>query len=80
MNSRQNRIVRMLSSITVGIIAFCLTLPLVIFLGSIFLSPPQGHAFFSAQDAILFLISIFVGLTVAIFVGIKYYRYLGKSL
>jgi hypothetical protein len=40
--------------------------------------PQQGHAFFSPQDAILFMGSILAGLIVAAFVGMKYYRYVEK--
>ena len=68
------------SSITVGIGGFLLTVPLTIFLGGLLIGPSErGHAFFSSQEATLFLISILVGLIVAVIVGVKYYQYQGKS-
>jgi hypothetical protein len=79
MYSRQKRIAQVISSVAIGILGFCLTMPLVILMGGILLGPLEGHAFFSPRDATLFLTSILVGLTVAFFVGIKYYRYLEKS-
>jgi hypothetical protein len=52
MNSHQNCKLNLLSSITVGIMAFCVTacviMPLVLLVGGILLGPQQehGHAFF----------------------------------
>ena len=78
MNSRQNCIAQFLSSVAIGIVGFCMTMPIVILLGGLLLGPLEGHAFFSTRDAILFLISILLGLIVAVFVGIKYYLRLRK--
>ena len=79
MNSRQKRITQVLSSIAIGIVGFCLTMPMVILMGGILLGPVEGHAFFSKRDAVLFLISILLGLIVAGFVGTRYYRFLNKE-
>jgi hypothetical protein len=79
MDFRQHLISRVISSTAVCIFAFCLTFPLVGLLGNILFNPQQGHAFFSPQEATLFLISFLMGLTVGIVAGIKYYRFLGKS-
>ena len=57
MDSRQKRITQVLSSIAIGIVGFCLTVPMVILMGGILLGPLEGHAFFSTRDAVLFLIS-----------------------
>jgi|RhiMetdeSRZDD1v2_1073273.scaffolds.fasta_scaffold02743_19 hypothetical protein len=46
MNSRQKRITQVLSSIAIGIVGFCLTMPMVILMGGILLGPVEGHAFF----------------------------------
>lgn len=80
MKNRRAQILRVYSSITLGIGGFLLTVPLTIFLGALLLDPSeQGHAFFSPQEVVLFLISIFAGLIVAVVVGVKNYRYQGKS-
>ncbi|HEU4744703.1 MAG TPA: hypothetical protein VFS61_05670 [Anaerolineales bacterium] len=78
MNSRQKLITKVITSIAIGIIGFCLTMPIVILSGGLLFGPPEGHAFFSPRDAGLFLTSILVGLAVAVFVGIKYHLHLGS--
>jgi hypothetical protein len=78
MDSRQKRITQVLSSIAIGIVGFCLTVPMVILMGGILLGPLEGHAFFSTRDAVLFLISLLVALIVAVFVGTRYYLYLER--
>jgi hypothetical protein len=81
MTARQNHILRVLSSIAVGAIAFCVTLPLVLILGAVLLFPflpMESAAFFPPEFVVLFLTSTLVGIIVARFVGIQYYRYLGK--
>jgi hypothetical protein len=50
--------------------AFCITVPVMILIGGMFLGPLEGHAFFSPRDAMLFLISILVGLIAGFFAGI----------
>ena len=80
MQKHQIQILRIFSSITVRIGGFLLTTPLVMFLGGKLLDPSnKGHAFFSQQEATLFLLSILLGLLVAVVVGVKCYRYIGKS-
>ena len=78
MNSRHKLIPKVITSIAIGIVGLCLTMPMVILLGGLLFGLPEGHAFFSLRDAGLFLTSILVGLAVAGFVGIKYYLYLGS--
>ena len=81
MKSKQRHILRVLSSIAVGIMAFCLTLVTVLIVGGILLSPflpKENPAFFPPEFAVLFLITTLGGLIVGIFVGTKYYRYLEK--
>jgi hypothetical protein len=73
MNSRREHILRVLSSIAVGIMAFCLTLPAAIFLGALLFDFPEGHALFSSEDVVLFSVSILLAGIAAISVGIKYY-------
>lgn len=78
MNSRQDRILRVLMSIAVGTMAFCLTVPLLLIAGGIlmgWLGLLEGDGLIPPGFAVLFLISILVGLVVAIFAGRKYYRY-----
>ena len=79
MDSRQKLITQILASIAIGIVGFCLTMPMVFLVGGILLGPLEGHAFFSTRDAVLFLISILVGLIVAVFVGKSYHSYLNKE-
>lgn len=81
MNSRQDRILRMLMSIAVGTMAFCLTVPLVLIVSGILMGSLgllDGEGLIPPGFAVLFLISIAVGLTAAIFSGRKYYRYIEK--
>ena len=80
MDRRQGRILRIYSSFTVGIGGLLLSVPLALILGSLFLTPSEhGHAFFSPQEATLFLFSILLGMFIAIIVGVKYYRFRGKA-
>jgi hypothetical protein len=79
MSSRQDHILRVLSSIAVGTMAFCLTVPAAVLFGALIVDLPEGHAFFSPQDAILILISIAAGATVGMIVGKIYYDSLGKK-
>jgi len=77
MNIFRYKLVRILSSIIVGIVGFCLAALLIGNLGAIFVTE-HGHAFFSQQEAVLFLMSILLGLIVAIVIGIKFHRYLSN--
>ncbi len=80
MKNRQYQISRIVSSITMGLGGFLLTVPLTIILGGMLFGPSeQGHAFFSPQEAKLFLVSLLIALIVAVIVGVKYYQYKGKS-
>lgn len=82
MNSRQSRTLMVLMSIAVGTIAFCLTVPLVLIIGGIlmgWLGLLEGEGLIPTGFAVLFLISISVGLIVGVLVGIKYYRYMENS-
>jgi hypothetical protein len=78
-NSRQERILRVLSSIAVGAMAFLIAFPLVLLVGGVLLGPRQSDILIPPQLVILLLISTLVGLIVAIFAGTKYYRYLEKK-
>ena len=78
MQPRQRHIIRVLSSVCVGSIAFCITLLVVFLVGSILLSLLElmkGDGFFSPESVILFLISTLVALIIAVVVGIKYAGY-----
>ena len=69
-------------SIAVGTIAFCLTVPILLVLGGMlfgWLGLLDGEGLIPAGFAVLFLIAILVGLSVGVFVGIKYYGYIEKS-
>lgn len=80
MKNRRDQTLRIFSSITVGLGGLLLTVPLTIILGGMLLGPSeQGHAFFSPQEAKLFLVSLLIALIVAVIVGVKYYQYQGKS-
>jgi hypothetical protein len=71
---------RVFSSVAVGIGGFVITMFVTILLGEILPDPSEhGHAFFSPQDANLFLLSILLGLLVAIVVSAKCYRYIGNA-
>jgi hypothetical protein len=76
MNSRRNRILRVLSSIAGGIMAFCLSFPAAMLLGALLLRPQQRDTFFSPEVVGLFLLSSLVACAVAVLAGMKYYRYL----
>ena len=76
---RQRHILRVLSSIFVGIMAFCITLPILLLLGGILLGPSDSEDLIPPELATLFLISIMLGLVVGVLVSVKYYRYLGKQ-
>ena len=83
MSSRQDRILRVLSRICVGIVAFCLTLMLVLILGVILLSlflPMDSAAFFHPEVIVLLLFAILVGWMVAVLEGIRHFRYTGKRI
>jgi hypothetical protein len=71
--NRQRHILRVLSSICVGIMAFCVFFPIVFLVGAILVSEPEGSAFFSPQEGILFVISILVGLSAASYIGTRHY-------
>ena len=80
MNSRQDHILRVLSSITVGTMAFCLTVPTVMILGGILFAPwLRSDSFFPTQLAVLIFVSIAAGVVMGVAVGTKYYRYTGKN-
>jgi hypothetical protein len=81
-NSNQDRILRVLLSIAVGTIAFCLTVPIVLVLGGMLfgaLGWLDGEGLIPTGFAVLFLVGILGGLTVGTFAGIKYYRHMEKS-
>lgn len=82
MNSRQDRTLRVFMSIAVGTIAFCLTVPVLSILGGILMSRLgllDGGGLIPTGLAVLFLISISIGLIVGVLVEIKYYRYMENS-
>jgi hypothetical protein len=80
MNSRQDRILRALSSIAVGTMAFCLTVPAVMFLGTILFSPwLRSDRLFPPQLAALILGAIVVGVAVGVAVGKRYHCRPGKK-
>jgi phage-related protein len=79
MNQRQRHNLRAISSVLVGIMAFFIAFFVALFVGGILLGPLQTDVLIPPQLAALFLISILVGLIVAVFVGIKYYRHMEKS-
>jgi len=59
--------------------AFLITLPLVLLVGGILLGPLESDVLVPPEVAIVVLISILVGLILAVFVEIKYYHYLEKT-
>ena len=66
-------------SIAVGTIVFCLTVPIVLVLGSILFGAfgwLDGGGLIPTGFAVLFVFSVLMGLTVAILTGRKYYRHL----
>jgi hypothetical protein len=77
--NRQRQVLRVLSSICVGIMAFCVSFFLAFLLGAILIGSPEGYAFFSPQEGILFLVSAIVGLVTATFIGRNYFLYLRNS-
>lgn len=82
MNSRQDRTLRVLMSIAVGAIAFCLTDLVVLVVVGILMSwlgLLEGEGLITTGSAVLFLISSLVGLIVGVFVGIKSDRYMEKK-
>ena len=83
MNSNQDRILKVSMSIAVGIIAFCVTVPIVLVLGGMLFSALgwlNGDGLIPTGFAVLFLIAIFVGVIVGIIVGIRYYRYMQNQV
>ena len=79
MNSIQHHILRVLSSVCMGIIAFCIALPLLLIMGASLLLPfftVDGAAFFPPEFVVLLLISFLVAIIVAVLAGKKYYRHL----
>jgi hypothetical protein len=82
LNSRQDRILRVLMSIAVGTIAFCLTVPIVLVLGGMLfgaLGWLDGGGLIPPGFAILFSVAILAGLMVGVITGRKYYPYMEKS-
>ena len=80
MISRQGHILRILSSIAVGIMALCLTVPAAMLFGGILFHPwLKSDILFPPQLAILIMSSTGIGLVIGIVAGTKYFRYLGKS-
>jgi hypothetical protein len=80
MNSRQDHILQVLSSIAVGSMAFCLTVPAAMFLGGILFRPwLRSDVLFPPQLMILILVSIVAGIALGSFAGRKYYDHLGKK-
>ncbi|MFZ1040777.1 MAG: hypothetical protein WCA79_01655 [Anaerolineales bacterium] len=77
MNLFPNKFLRILSSIIVGIVGFRLAVALVGNLGAIFVAE-DGHEFFSSQQAILFLVSVLLGLITAVVLGTTFYRYINN--
>lgn len=76
---RQKRILNLLSSIIVGLMAFCVTLPLLLLVGGILLGPLESDVLLPPQLAVLFLVSVLVALVVGVSAGRKYYRYLERE-
>jgi uncharacterized membrane protein AbrB (regulator of aidB expression) len=80
MNSRQDHILRVLASIAVGAVAFCLTVPAAMLLGGILCRPwLKNDVLFPPQLAILILVSIAAGIALGIAAGRKYYDHPGKK-
>lgn len=79
MTSRQHRILRVFTSLAVGAMAFLITFPVVLLLGGILLGPLERDVLMPAQVIVLLLISTLMGLIIAVFVGGKYYWYMGKK-
>lgn len=78
MSSRQRHILRVLSSICVGIMAFCVSFFLAFLLGAILVGPPEGYAFFSEQEVVLFLVATIIGIVTAVIAGRNYFLRLKK--
>jgi hypothetical protein len=73
------RILNLSSSVMVGLMAFCLTLLLTLPVGGILLGPLESDALLPPQLAILFLVSVLVGLVVAVLAGRKYYFHVERE-
>lgn len=68
----------MLSSIAVGAMAFLIAFPLVLLMGGMLLGPLETEAFLPPQLILLLAVSALIALFLAIFAGIKYYRFISK--
>ena len=79
MDSPQNRILNLSSSFIVGLMAFCVTLLLMLLVGGILLGPFESDAFIPPQLLVLFLVSILVGWVVAVIAGRKYYLHIQRE-
>jgi hypothetical protein len=77
MKNRQRHLLRVLASICVNNMAFCLTLLLALVIEAIVLSSLgllEGNGFVTPEFAVSFLISTLVGLIAMHLVEINYYR------
>ena len=78
MNSRRRQILHVFLSIAIGIVVFCITSFLLLYASVTLLGQLQIDFVLSSQLLVLILLSSIVGLILAIFVGVKYYRNQGK--
>ena len=78
MDSHRSQILHVLLGIAVGIVAFCITSFLLLYASVTLLGYLQIDFVLSSQLVALILLSSIVGLILAIFVGVKYYRHKGK--
>jgi hypothetical protein len=79
MDARQSQFTRVVSSIAVGIVAFCATAFLALLVGGVLVGQLPSDALIPPELQVLFLISSIVGLILGVIAGVKYYRYTGKS-
>jgi len=79
MDTRQSQFYRVLSSIGVGVVVFCATAFVSLLAGGILLGQLETDALIPPELKILFLISGVIGLILAVFAGVQYYRYAGRS-
>jgi len=80
MNSRQDHILKIFSSIAVGTMAFCLTVLAAMLFGSKLFAPwLKSDRWFPPQFVFLVLVSLIAGVVVGVGFGTKYYHRLEKK-
>jgi len=75
---RQRHILRVLSSICVGIMVFCIALPILLLVGGIVPGPSESDVLIPPSLVGLIIISVVVSVITAIHAGKKYYRNLNQ--